>query len=70
MGDRGMRVKVDQDKCQGHNRCIAIAPNLFALDDYGNAHAVGDGRVPPGDEEKAVLSRSNCPEAAIELVED
>ncbi|WP_410969063.1 ferredoxin, partial [Salmonella sp. SAL4444] len=24
---------VDRDKCQGHNRCFAEAPELFELDD-------------------------------------
>ena len=30
---RGMRVHVDQEKCQGHNRCVALAPDLFEVDD-------------------------------------
>src|SRR5438105_10213663 len=41
-----MRVKVDPEKCQGHNRCYAIAPELFDVDDYGNAHELNDGVVP------------------------
>ena len=65
-----MRIKVDPDKCQGHNRCFAIAPDLFAADDYGNAHEVGDGQVPSAQEDKAWLARSNCPEGAIEIIED
>ena len=35
-------------KCQGHNRCYALAPELFDVDDYGEAHEIGDGEVPPG----------------------
>ena len=50
-----MKVKVDQEKCQGHNRCFVVASELFELDDYGYAHEVGDGTVPPGLEEKARL---------------
>ena len=65
-----MRVHVDPDKCQGHNRCKAVASELFALDRFGNASAVGDGRVPPEFEEKARLAVVNCPELAIEIVED
>ena len=45
-------------------------PELFVLDRFGNASAVGDGRVPPGFEEKARLAVANCPELAIEIVED
>ncbi len=54
-----MRIRVDPDKCQGHNRCKAIAPELFALDRFGNTSAVGEGRVPPGFEEKARLAAAN-----------
>ena len=32
-----MRVHVDPEKCQGHNRCYALAPELFDVDDLGYA---------------------------------
>jgi ferredoxin len=64
---RGMRVHVDPERCQGHNRCYAIAPELFDIDDLGNAHEVGDGTVAPGLEEKAQLAVANCPEFAISV---
>ena len=60
-----MRVHVDPERCQGHNRCYSIAPELFDIDDLGNAHEVGGGVVPPGLEEKAQLAVANCPEFAI-----
>ena len=65
-----MRVKVDPDKCEGHNRCCALAPGLFDVDDYGTATALNDGIVPPGLEEKAKLAVQNCPEYAIEFVNE
>jgi len=68
--EESMRIRVDPEKCQGHNRCKAVAPELFVLDRFGNASAVGDGRVPPGFEEKARLAVANCPEMAVEIVED
>ena len=64
-----MRVQVDQEKCQGHNRCYALAPELFDVDDYGTASARNDGVVPPELEDKARLAAANCPEYAI-TVED
>ncbi len=64
-----MKVRVDQDKCQGHNRCYALAPELFDVDDYGNAHEIGDGTVPEGMDEKARLAMANCPEFAITIEE-
>ncbi|HXI07796.1 MAG: ferredoxin [Bradyrhizobium sp.] len=65
-----LKIHVDQDKCQGHARCKSLAPELFDLDQYGNAHEVGDGTVPAGLEEKAYLAKSNCPEIAIEVTEE
>jgi len=66
---KSLRVRVDPDKCQGHNRCKAVAPELFELDEYGNAREIGDGTVPPNLEEKAYLAQSNCPEFAVEIIE-
>ncbi len=65
-----MRVKVDGSKCQGHNRCIQTAPDLFDADDYGYAHVRNDGVVPPELAEKARLTVKNCPELAISIVEE
>ena len=64
-----LKVHVDPEKCQGHARCQALAPELFELDEFGNAHEIGDGAVPAGLEDKAWLARSNCPEIAIEIAE-
>ena len=65
-----LKVHVDPGKCQGHARCKSLAPELFDLDDYGNAHEKGDGTVPAGLEDKAYLARANCPEIAIDVTED
>ena len=62
-----MRVRVDTEKCQGHNRCYALAPELFDVDDFGDAHEIGDGTVAPELEEKARLAVANCPEFAITI---
>ena len=64
-----MRVTVDGEKCQGHNRCYALAPELFDVDDFGQAVVIGDGTVTPELEEKARLAVANCPEYAIEIEE-
>ena len=65
-----MRIHVEEEKCQGHNRCFVVAGELFELDDFGYAHEVGDGKVPPEHEEKARRAVANCPENAIQLFED
>jgi ferredoxin len=60
-----MRIEVDDDRCEGHGRCYALAPELFEPDEIGNSHPVGDGRVPSELESKARLAVANCPEHAI-----
>jgi ferredoxin len=62
------RLVVDPEKCQGHNRCQALAPELFRVDEHGFAEAAGDGIVPEGLLEKARLAVRNCPEYAVRLV--
>jgi ferredoxin len=69
-GAKTLKIHVNPDKCQGHNRCKAVAPELFELDEYGNAREVGDGTVAPALEEKAYLAKSNCPEFAVEIIEE
>jgi ferredoxin len=65
-----MRVHVDGERCQGHNRCYAIAPDLFDVDDLGYAHEINGGQVPADRVDQARLAAANCPELAIEISED
>ncbi|MEZ5233017.1 MAG: ferredoxin [Acidimicrobiia bacterium] len=64
-----MKIQVIADKCQGHNRCYVLAPELFDVDDYGYATAANDGDVPAEMVEKANLAVANCPEHAIVVLE-
>lgn len=65
-----LKVSVVPDRCQGHNRCYAIAPELFEVDELGNAKARGDGTVAAALEDKARLAVKNCPEHAIRLMQE
>ena len=64
-----MRVEVNSELCQGHNRCYALAPELFDVDDYGSAIVRGDGVVIPELADKARLAVANCPEYAITIID-
>ena len=64
-----MKVRIVEERCQGHNRCCALAPELFEADDLGNAHVKGDGSVPDALQAKARLAVKNCPEHAVRLEE-
>ena len=65
-----LRVRVEAERCQGHNRCCALAPELFEPDELGNAKVKGDGVVAPGLEAKAKLAVANCPEHAVRLAQE
>ena len=65
-----MQIYLDAEKCQGHNRCYALAPELFDVDDYGQAVLILDGDVPAELRDKARLSASNCPEYAITITQE
>ncbi len=64
-----MKVHVDPEKCQGHGRCYALAPEVFEPDDLGNGVEIGDGVVPAALQDVARRAVENCPEQAIELEE-
>ena len=63
-----MRVRVDDDRCQGHTLCAAQAPGVFVLrDDDGHAYVEAD-EVPAGLEDQVQRAVQTCPERAIELL--
>ncbi len=65
-----MKIELDPEKCQGHARCYALAPELFDVDDYGQSSVRGDGTVPVALADKARLAVANCPEFAITITEE
>ena len=64
-----VRISLDADKCQGHNRCYALAPELFDVDDLGQSVLLIEGEIPEELVERARLAAANCPEFAIKVVE-
>ena len=70
MTDKRLRIRVNPERCQGHARCFTLAPELFELDPLGKGREVGDGVVPAELETKARLAQDNCPELAIDLIEE
>ena len=65
-----MQLHIDTGRCQGHGRCYDLAPDLFGEDDEGYGQVLGSGVVPPGREQEARRAASNCPEQAIEVIEE
>ncbi|GAA2453995.1 ferredoxin [Actinomadura vinacea] len=65
-----MKVRIDPERCQGHGRCYDLAPGLFVDDEEGYGTVLGDGAVPPGKERDARRAAANCPERAIDVLEE
>lgn len=64
-----MKVRIDAEKCQGHNRCIAIAPEIFQWDDLGYGVVATEEVTDPEQQQAARRAAANCPESAIDIVE-
>jgi ferredoxin len=64
--DRVVRVAVDGRRCQGHNRCMALCPEVFETDEYGYS-VVRRPEVGLELEERVRLAEQNCPERAITI---
>ena len=61
-----MRVRVDRGRCEGHARCVLVAPELFDLDGESRSEVLED----PVPDELAGLAHDaaeGCPEGAISL---
>jgi ferredoxin len=65
-----LTVRVDPARCQGHDRCTSLAPELFELDELGFARVRGNGTVPQELRKRVWLAQANCPELAIDVNED
>lgn len=64
-----MKIRVDNEACQGHARCFAVAEDLFPLDDIGYSAIRDEVEVPDGREADARAGALACPERAITIVE-
>ena len=67
-----MKVRIDEQRCQGHGRCYAIEPELFdPVDDDGHSGFSLD-ELPAGDADlraRVAAVGANCPERAITIDE-
>ena len=65
-----MNAQSDPGRRQGLGRCSALVPALFGEDDEGYGTVLGAGVVPPGMEHEARRAAANCPESAIDILEE
>ena len=55
------------ERCSGHARCNALAPELFELDERGYTALPARVAVPADLEAAAKLGADSCPERVFEL---
>jgi ferredoxin len=64
-----MRIRVDDNRCQGHNLCHRALPELFRIrEDDGHAYVDTEAVVAFDLQERVRLAALNCPEGAIHIV--
>jgi len=64
---KGLKIVVDRDLCIGAAPCVAIAGNVFQLDEEGKAIIID----PKGaDDETIMLAAEACPVRAIFLYKE
>jgi ferredoxin len=61
-----MRLRIDEERCQGHGRCWDVAPDLVDSDDVGRGVVV-TAEVPDALVAAAHTAVNACPEQAVIL---
>jgi ferredoxin len=65
-----MKVRVDSTVCQGHARCITIAPEYFGFNDAIGIAVASERSVTPADASDVEEAVWECPTRAITIVDD
>jgi ferredoxin len=63
-----MRIFVDQERCEGHGQCVAVAPEVFGFADDGVTVVLQDP-VRPAAEGAAGAAVRRCPVGALHIEE-
>jgi len=65
---KNMKVKIDKDKCLGCGTCVAIAPEVFEIDESGKSK-VKEGVDLEKNKDLIIQAKDSCPTQAIEIEE-
>ena len=63
----GLKVHIDRDLCIGAATCLAIAPEVYALDN--EAKAIIIDTAPNSSNENIIDAARACPTAAISIID-
>lgn len=62
-----MKIEVDRERCISITSCIALAPDVFELDEDGKARVKNPGGA---DEASILAAAQSCPVDAITIYDD
>ena len=63
-----MKVKADFDLCESNALCVAVAPDVFEIDDDDYLQLLTD-EVTPENETRIRQAVASCPRAALSIEE-
>lgn len=61
-----LRISIDRQACSGYGNCVAVAPEVFGLDDEYLA-VVRDGHPAAGEDVAVAQAAADCPVQAIRV---
>ncbi|MGY2010269.1 ferredoxin [Nocardia gipuzkoensis] len=64
-----MKVRVDQQRCQGHTLCAMIAPQSFELSEIDGHSSPIAASIPADQQDRVREAVHSCPERAISIAE-
>lgn len=64
-----MKVRVDEDRCEGQAVCVGLAPQVFELGDEDEFVQVTVDDVPSEREARVRKAAAKCPMAALTIEE-
>ena len=64
-----MRVRVDEQKCQGHTLCAMSAPEVFSLREEDGHSYVASEEIDLEQEANVRNAAASCPEQAIVILD-
>jgi ferredoxin len=64
-----VKIVLDAERCTGHGRCYALAPEVYEADDEGHCVLRFEAQVPAELADKARTAAANCPEQALTVEE-
>lgn len=64
-----IKVEIDLSRCQGYGNCVTAAPDVFDIDDEGQAFLLVEESMPDEELARMKAAAAVCPVTAITVNE-